>query len=109
MKAMMPTEIDAAMAPAKKRGKTAAKSESRKTGKPPKLTVVSTRELDFRLDCLASFLKMDKSALARKLLDQGMRAYQVDGAFRAALGQSEGSASSADGASESVPALALAG
>jgi hypothetical protein len=83
----MPAQTDAT--PARPRKTRAAKPDIRKAGSRQKITLVVSDSVDFRIGALASYLKIDRSTLAEKLLDQGMRAYAVDAAFRSVFGQSD--------------------
>jgi hypothetical protein len=87
---MMPAQTDAVLTPSTKPKRTrAAKPDSRKAASRQKITLVVSDAVDFRLGALAAYLKVDRSTLAAKLLDQGMRAYAVDAAFRSVSGQSD--------------------
>jgi hypothetical protein len=93
---MAPVDVqaDAVMAPAKPQKSRASKPEKTRAARTDtpkaesrqKITLVVSDSVDFRLGALASFLKLDRSTLAAKLLDQGMKAYAVDAAFRSVLG-----------------------
>jgi hypothetical protein len=94
---MADIETDAVMAPAKpkrtratKPEKTrATKTDTQRAGSRQKITLVVSDSVDFRLGALSAFLKVDRSTLAAKLLDQGMKAYAVDAAFRSVFGDSD--------------------
>jgi cell division septation protein DedD len=83
-------QTDAVMAPAKPKRTRAGRPEKTKPTKTDpqkaesrqKITLVVSDSVDFRLGALASLLKLDRSTLAAKLLDQGMKAYAVDAVFR---------------------------
>jgi hypothetical protein len=83
---MMPAQTDAAATPAKPKRTKPGKPESRKAGSRQKITLVVSDAVDFRLSTLAAYQRLDRSTLAEKLLDQGMRAYAVDAAFRSVFG-----------------------
>jgi hypothetical protein len=85
----MDTQTDAVLAPAKVKKTRAAKPDVKKAASRQKITLVVPDAVDFRLGALASFLKLDRSTLAAKLLDQGMRAYAADAAFRSVFGHSD--------------------
>jgi len=47
-----------------------------------KATIVLSGSTDFRLSSIAASLGIDRSALAAKLIDQGLRAYGLDAVLR---------------------------
>jgi hypothetical protein len=60
-----------------------APKQRQKTGDRVKTTIVMDSDLDFRLGANAEFQKMDRSSLAAKLIDQGLRALSFDKHLRA--------------------------
>jgi hypothetical protein len=56
--------------------------QSRKASIRVKCTIVMDGGIDFRLGSIASHLKIDRSALAAKLIDEGLRRYALDGVLR---------------------------
>jgi hypothetical protein len=59
-----------------------APRQSRKATMRVKCTIVMDGGIDFRLGAIASHLKIDRSALAAKLIDEGLRRYALDGVLR---------------------------
>jgi hypothetical protein len=83
---MEPTTTPAAR-PAKRTAakKQAPKSAERSRGMSAdkvKATIVMSGNVDFRLGSIAASLGIERSALAAKLIDQGLRAYSLDAVLR---------------------------
>ena len=80
---------------ARKARRTAAPKQDRKSATRVKSTIVMDGSIDFRLGAIAAHLKLDRSALAAKLIDDGLRRYALDGVLRSFTDrQSEGAESS---------------
>ena len=67
---------------AKSRRRPAASKPIPKSGPRIKTTIVMDGSVDFRLGAIASHLRMDRSTLAAKLIDDGLRRYALDAALR---------------------------
>ena len=65
--------------PSKRR---AANTAARKSADRVKSTIVMSGSVDFRLGAIAASLRVDRSALAAKLIDEGLRRYALDGVLR---------------------------
>ena len=65
--------------PSKRR---AANTAARKSADRVKSTIVMSGSVDFRLGAIAASLRKDRSALAAKLIDEGLRRYALDGVLR---------------------------
>lgn len=59
-----------------------APKQARKSATRVKSTIVMGGDVDFRLGAIASHLRMDRSSLAAKLIDEGLRRYALDAALR---------------------------
>jgi len=57
--------------------------QKQKPGDRVKTTIVMDSDLDFRLGANAEFQKLDRSTLAARLIDQGLRALKFDQHLRA--------------------------
>lgn len=57
--------------------------QKQKPGKRVKTTIVMDADLDFRLGANAEFQKTDRSSLAARLIDQGLRSLKFDQHLRA--------------------------
>jgi hypothetical protein len=76
--------------PAKRKSASPATKQARKSAEPSrgmaaervKATIVMKGQVDFRLSSVAASLGMDRSALAEKLIDQGLKAYSLDAVLR---------------------------
>jgi hypothetical protein len=75
----METQTAPAARPAKR---TAAKAQARKSADRVKATIVMSPGVDFRLGAVAAHLQLDRSALAAKLIDEGLRRYSLDSVLR---------------------------
>jgi hypothetical protein len=67
---------------AEKQVRIAAPKQVRKLTDRVKTTIVMDGSLDFRLASVSASLGMDKSELAAKLIDSGLRPYALDGLLR---------------------------
>jgi hypothetical protein len=76
--------------PAKRRNAPATAKPARKSAERAKgmaaervkATIVMAGSVDFRLSSVAASLGIDRSALAARLIDQGLRAYNLDAVLR---------------------------
>ena len=59
-----------------------ANTAARKSADRVKSTIVMGVSVDFRLGAIAASLRVDRSALAAKLIDEGLRRYALDGVLR---------------------------
>lgn len=75
----METQTTPAARPAKR---TAAKKLAPKSADRVKATIVMSPGVDFRLGAVAAHLQLDRSALAAKLIDEGLRRYSLDSVLR---------------------------
>lgn len=75
----METQATPATRPAKR---TAAKKQATKSADRVKATIVMSPGVDFRLGAVAAHLQLDRSALAAKLIDEGLRRYSLDSVLR---------------------------
>lgn len=71
-----------ASVPARPQRRTAAPKQVRKSAVRVKATVVMDGSIDFRLGAIAAHLQVDRSALAAKLIDEGLRRYALDSVLR---------------------------
>jgi hypothetical protein len=62
--------------------RTAAPKQGRKAPDRIKATIVMSGSVDFRLSSIAASLRMDRSQLAAKLIDEGLRRYSLDAVLR---------------------------
>jgi hypothetical protein len=62
--------------------RTAAPKQGRKAPDRIKATIVMSGSVDFRLGAVAAHLKLDRSSLAAKLIDEGLRRYALDSVLR---------------------------
>jgi hypothetical protein len=62
--------------------RTAPRKQAPKSADRVKSTIVMSGSVDFRLGAIAASLRMDRSALAAKLIDEGLRRYALDGVLR---------------------------
>jgi hypothetical protein len=60
----------------------AAQKPTRKSTSRVKSTIVMDVAIDFRLSSIAASMRMDRSALAAKLIDDGLRRYALDSVLR---------------------------
>jgi hypothetical protein len=65
--------------PSKRR---AANTAARKSADRVKSTIVMSGSVDFRLGAIAASLRVDRSALAAKLIDEGLKRYSLDAVLR---------------------------
>ncbi len=75
----METQTTPATRPAKR---TVAKKQAPKSADRVKATIVMSPGVDFRLGAVAAHLQLDRSALAAKLIDEGLRRYSLDSVLR---------------------------
>ena len=62
--------------------RTTAKPQIRKSADRTKCTIVMPASTDFRLGAIAAHLQLDRSSLAAKLIDEGLRRYSLDTVLR---------------------------
>jgi hypothetical protein len=75
--------MEATTAPAvRAQRRTTAKPAIRKSADRTKATIVMPTSVDFRLGAVAAHLQLDRSALAAKLIDEGLRRYSLDTVLR---------------------------
>ena len=78
--------------PARREKRTAARKQAPKAADRIKATIVMSPNVDFRLGSVAASLRMDRSALAAKLIDEGLRRYSLDAVLRQFSDRQESSA-----------------
>jgi hypothetical protein len=59
--------------------------------------------VDFRLGAIAASLRMDRSALAAELIDEGLRRYALDGVLRQFSDRQEAAGDSSPEARQTLP------
>ena len=84
--------IPTATRPSKRQGSRQASQAGRKATDRIKSTIVMDAQVDFRLGAIAASLRVDRSALAAKLIDEGLRRYALDGVLRQFSDRQESSA-----------------
>jgi hypothetical protein len=72
--------------------RTSPRKQAPKSADRDKSTIVMSGSEDFRLGAIAASLRMDRSALAAKLIDEGLRRYALDGVLRQFSDRQESSA-----------------
>jgi len=71
--------IPTATRPSKRK---ASQQAGRRADGKLKTTIVMDAQIDFRLGAIAASMRVDRSALAAKLIDDGLRRYALDGVLR---------------------------
>jgi hypothetical protein len=62
--------------------RTSPKKQTPKSADRVKSTIVMSGSVDFRLGAIAASLRVDRSALAAKLIDEGLKRYSLDAVLR---------------------------